>query len=67
MKKDHNSKNKNRKNLKFDLSFYSRDLKEQFHLMGLFLAVSVLLGSAGMVVSDLDTVRGLLLEDLITP
>ncbi|XP_063875718.1 uncharacterized protein LOC135108533 [Scylla paramamosain] len=35
----------------------SRDLKDQFHLMGLNLAVAVLVGAVAMVVSDLEAVR----------
>ena len=33
------------------------DLKDQFHLMGLNLAVAVLVGAVAMVVSDLHVVR----------
>ncbi|KAF2364339.1 GPCR family 2 secretin-like, partial [Trinorchestia longiramus] len=36
---------------------YSRDLKEQFHLMGMYLSISVLIGSIAMLVSDLDSIR----------
>ncbi|XP_050733459.1 uncharacterized protein LOC127007021 [Eriocheir sinensis] len=35
----------------------SRDLKDQFHLMGMNLAVAVLVGSVAMVASDLHAVR----------
>ncbi|XP_018024745.1 uncharacterized protein LOC108680438 isoform X2 [Hyalella azteca] len=36
---------------------YSPDLKEQFHLMGVNLSISVLLGSIAMIVSDFDGIR----------